>query len=383
MTVWARSVPPVCWFSSTLCFSTKLGLSVVFFLPELLCFACFTMRLYGMLLIIALVLAGNAAGSESQGFCDALDCFTDINEHDDIIFEDGNMTENSEKSSLPASLHDFSWSTISCFIYKSSLLNCSWSTHMLPADAQYSAFFHFCNSKSHDSPFDLNCSSNHEMERVECLGRISSSVSVTVQVNISIPNQWYITCKTFSEEDIEILDPPEITSATIKSKDLEINWLQPKSINSIESHCFEYELKINDETVSIGDKSHKNLTYTKKNIDLARSYSIQIRTRMFVCVTDGHWSDWSESKVVSPIENPYQLNVYVIASIAFVLPMILLAFLLVCKFQRLSEKLFPSIPSPSVKVKTLLDKEDFGLVLPPKLCGSEAEEGTEICQVTS
>ncbi|KAL7852676.1 hypothetical protein SRHO_G00184610 [Serrasalmus rhombeus] len=341
------------------------------------------MRLYGLLLIIALVLAGNADGSETEGFCYDQPCYAETNEHDVILFENGNMMETSENSNLPASLHDFSWSNISCFIYKTSLLNCSWSTHMLPADAQYSAFFHFCNNEPQDSPFHLNCSSNHEMERVECLGRINSSLSVTVQVNISIPSQWYITCKTFAEEDIEIFDPPEITSATIKSKDLEINWLLPKSINSVDSHCFQYELKINDETVTIPTQSHNNLTYTKKNIDLARSYSIQIRAKMVYCVSDGHWSDWSESKVVGPTENPYQLNVYVIASIAFVLPMILLAFLLVCKFQRLSEKLFPSIPSPSVKVKTLLEKEDFGLVIPPKPCGPEAEEGTEIFQVTS
>ncbi|KAL7845803.1 hypothetical protein AOLI_G00239950 [Acnodon oligacanthus] len=347
----------------------------------------FTMRLYGSLLIIALVLAGNATGSESQDFCTDLLCFVQTNEHDDIVFEkdsNGDMTETSEKSNLPASLRDFSWSNISCFIYKSSLLNCSWSTHMLPTDAKYSAFFHFCNDEPQGSPIHLNCSSNHEMERVECLGRINSSTSVTVQVNISIPSQWYITCKTFTEEDIEIFDPPEITSSTIKSKDLEINWLLPKSINSVESHCFEYELKINDEIVSISTHSNSNLTYTKKNIDLARSYSVQIRTKMVYCVSDGHWSDWSETKVVGPTENPYQLNVYVIASIAFVLPMILLAFLLVCKFQRLSEKLFPSIPSPSMKVKTLLEKEDFGLVMPPKWsCGPEAEEGTEIFQVTS
>ncbi|KAI4877126.1 hypothetical protein NFI96_026479 [Prochilodus magdalenae] len=185
------------------------------------------------------------------------------------------------------------------------------------------------------------------------------------------------------ENNIEILDPPKNISVIVNSTDLEINWLPTKSINSLPHDCFVYEIKINDEVVPFNDRYSEVLRYTKRNLDLTRSYSIQIRTKaVFQCVINGLWSEWSESKVINQVEKPYHLNIYVILSIAFVLPMILLAILLVCKIQRLSEKLLPVIPSPSTKVKMLLENNDFSQVMPPKQCGCEAEEGTEILQVT-
>ncbi|KAK3530401.1 hypothetical protein QTP86_024436 [Hemibagrus guttatus] len=81
--------------------------------------------------------------------------------------------------------------------------------------------------------------------------------------------------------------------------------------------------------------------------------------------------------VVNPLGDTYQLNAGVIASIVFVLPMILLAFLLVCKFQRLFDKLFPSIPNPSRNVQMILEKNYYNQDMPPKQC----EEGAEILEV--
>ncbi|XP_072513803.1 interleukin-5 receptor subunit alpha-like isoform X2 [Salminus brasiliensis] len=341
------------------------------------------MRLCGLLLIISLVLADTIvfANEILQSCIDELAC--DPFDHHSVHGRVGeNMTQNSEcgESSVPKSICDFSWTEISCHIYNSGLLNCSWSTHTLPENAQYSAYFHECKESDDNTTHELHCSTSREKGRVECHRQISISEQVMVLVNISVPHHWRILCKTFVQVNIEILEPPKNITAVIKSEALEIEWSPPTSFHNSGSHCFDYELKINNDTVMVTSNTFQ---YTKRNIDLTRSYSTKIRTKWNICADNQQWSDWSEIKVVGPTEKPYQLNIYVIVTIAFVLPMILLAFLLVCKFQRLSEKLFPSVPGPSVKVKMLLEKEDFTQVTPPKQGGFKVEEGTEILQVTS
>ncbi|MCI4393655.1 hypothetical protein PGIGA_G00160090 [Pangasianodon gigas] len=309
----------------------------------------FNMRLCGLLLTLSLVLA-DENGNDIHDSC-----------------EEGSTTvllkkdyENRINSSL---------SEISCFIYNVNLLSCSWSMDSLPEDAQYSASFH--TSKDHP----LNCISESSKKLVECQGHFEEiHEDLIVKVNISINDYWCIICQYYTPADIEKLDPPQNITTVTKSTNLEIQWLQPSSYFFKESKCFIYELKINNESVHLeGD-----LAYNKTNFDPTRSYTIQMRSKPEnSCSNTKYWSDWSKAVVVEPSGNIYKLNSGVIISIAFVLPMILLAFLLVCKFQRLFEKLFPSIPNPSKNVQMLLEKNDFNQVTPPK----QSEEGAEILEV--
>ncbi|KAF7689618.1 hypothetical protein HF521_012971 [Silurus meridionalis] len=175
---------------------------------------------------------------------------------------------------------------------------------------------------------------------------------------------------------IKKLDPPRNITALVHSGTLEIQWVWPESCCSQTDACFIYELKINNEI-----KNLKNdLVYKYANIKPTSRYTIQIRTKHDdACLNDNDiWSDWSKPVVIDPeISSTPALNASVIICIALVLPMILLAIILVCKLQRLTEKLFPSIPNPSKKVQILLEKEDFNQVTPKQI-----EETAEILEVS-
>ncbi|XP_066506089.1 interleukin-5 receptor subunit alpha-like [Hoplias malabaricus] len=342
------------------------------------------MKIYGVLFIVTLVLV-YVTGDECPETCFGIETPL-LREGAFIVYEkdaDGFSNRTCEIFDMLPGFGDYE-DNLTCSISKSSQISCSWITHALPKDAQHSASYQLRGYGYHSSIYHFSCSLNSEKQRVECYGQINASEYALVQVNISTSSHWLLICQLFQLGVIEILDPPEIGSVLINATELEIKWSLPKSSGSKDkSDCFEYELKINDEVIHI--LPNKNLTYTKQNIDLARSYIVQIRTKMhYSCHISEQWSDWSKAKVVNPVENPYKLNVHVILCIAFVLPMILLALLLLCKFQRLSDKLFPSIPSPSLKVKTLLEKGNF--IQDPTLkhpeAGYEVDYGTEILEVT-
>lgn len=307
------------------------------------------MRLCGLLLTLSVVLANE----------------------DDICYDcgEGQAVILNHETRINSSLTE-----IECFIHNVNLLSCNWSTDSLPEDAQYSASFQFC-STTEDHP--LNCTSESSQKLVECQSRVKMmdemGDSVAVKVNISINGYWNIFCQLYDLPKIEKLDAPENITTVIKSTNLEIQWSQPRSCCTQIPDCFIYEVKINDETVEVD-----MLAYNKTNFEPTRSYTIQVRVKLSdFCANTPDWSDWSEAVVVSQSRNIYHLNASVIASIAFVLPMILLAILLVCKFQRLFDKLFPSIPNPSKNVQMLLEKNEFNQVIPPK----QSEEGAEILQV--
>ncbi|XP_053472389.1 interleukin-5 receptor subunit alpha-like isoform X2 [Ictalurus furcatus] len=326
--------------------------------PESVTMPAFTMRLCGLLLTLSVVLA------YEKDICDICE-----EAQTSVILKNH---ENHINSSLPE---------IQCLIYNVNLLSCSWSTDSLAEDAQYSASFQFC-STTEDHP--LNCISGSLQKFVECQGQIKmidemDETDVAVKVNISINGYWYSICHVYDLAQIEKLDAPQNITTVIKSTNLEIQWLPPRSCCFQKQECFIYELKINNEKVE--DALKGMLAYNKTNFEPTRSYTIQIRVKQSkACASAQHWSDWSEAVVVSQSRNIYHLNASVIASIAFVLPMILLAIFLVCKFQRLFEKLFPSIPNPSKNVQMLLEKNEFNQVIPPKQIEG-AEEGAEILEV--
>ncbi|XP_060716838.1 interleukin-13 receptor subunit alpha-1-like [Tachysurus vachellii] len=313
------------------------------------------MRLCGLLMscLVSLVLA-DEDGSDRYDMCE-----------ENIVTVQTMDNDTDAKSSI---------SEIRCLIYNKTLLRCSWITDPLPEE--YFASYH--NNQDHP----LHCVINSSKKLVECQAEIKweeeeegiCSEELFVMVNITINGYWYIICQKYEAGNIESLNPPQNIRTSKKSKNLEIQWSQPKSFCSVLSKCFIYEMKINNELVQLEGVLEYNLT----NFVPTRSYTIQIRTKLTsFCVINGQWSDWTEPLVTVSSSSGADVNPVVIASIVFVLPMILLAFLLVCKFQRLFEKLFPSIPNPSKKVQKILEKNDFNQDTPTKQC----EEGAEVLEV--
>ncbi|XP_051559022.1 interleukin-5 receptor subunit alpha-like isoform X2 [Myxocyprinus asiaticus] len=254
---------------------------------------------------------------------------------------------------LPPTLHYFNFDNITCILDMKDQLNCSWNITGLPKNAQYSAYV-----VQENSNHQLNCSHNVANEAVECHGHnaFKHLEHVVVKVNVSIPKHWYVVGKEIHKGNIVKLDPPNNINISNRLNELEINWTIPEAeMYSKNTECYKYELQINDEVVPL---SEGQLSYSKKDIDLTRKYAIKMRVILSKhCFDAIYWSDWSNVLEVGPFEKVYQVNPWVI--IAFVLPMLLLSFLLICKCQRLTEKLFPPIPSPSVNVKKLLEKDNF------------------------
>ncbi|KAM9454305.1 interleukin-31 receptor subunit alpha-like [Clarias gariepinus] len=315
------------------------------------------MRLCGLLLALSLVLADDYDYEFTE--CDPEKCTNEIltNDH-----------ENHMNSSNSKNRFD-----IKCIIYNTNLLSCFWSIYEVPEDASYSASCQLCNTPEKH----WNCISEGSKKSFRQLEKEKVDDDLLVKVNVSINGYWYIICKYYSTSEIEKLEPPQNITTLIKSTNIEIQWMQPRSL-LFNTDCFDYELKINDELHTVTEVLKYNIT----NFEPTTKYIIIIRVRQKSWCGGREttpWSDWSQPVEVNPSNGTWELNVGVIAAIAFVLPMILLAFLLICKFQRLFEKVFPSIPNPSKNVQMLLEQNDFNQVIPPKQC----EEGTEILEVIS
>ncbi|XP_061083242.1 interleukin-5 receptor subunit alpha-like isoform X3 [Conger conger] len=165
------------------------------------------------------------------------------------------------------------------------------------------------------------------------------------------------------------LRPPQNISASVIEGKLHIKWDKPDP--TIRNDCFLYQLRINkdDEVTDL-----EGVTKAERSVDLRKSNFVEMRVTTTVhCVQNHIWSDWSAAVEV-PASERYldELNPLVVAAIALGIPMFLLAILLACRCHSRMEKLFP-VPSPSMKVKELLEKDNCIQVFPKYI-----EETTEV-----
>ncbi|XP_056612102.1 interleukin-5 receptor subunit alpha-like isoform X2 [Triplophysa dalaica] len=255
---------------------------------------------------------------------------------------------------LPSTLHEFNFERFTCIMNMTNHLHCFWSITNLPENAEYSADLTYKNSHQ-----ILSCFQIVEKQAVECHGHVMPEESgFMLKVNMSLPTLSYRIGKRFDRDDIVKLDPPDNIRISNDLTKIKINWTHTEEKGfSQNPSCFKYEIKINDEVVTLPDGQSY---YIKQDVDVMRKYAIQVRAKPTSNCGDAiHWSDWSSVLEVGPFEDKYHVNPWVITVIAFVLPMLLLAILLLCKCQRLPKKLFPPIPGPSVNVKNLLDEVDY------------------------
>ncbi|XP_061083239.1 uncharacterized protein LOC133117120 isoform X1 [Conger conger] len=192
---------------------------------------------------------------------------------------------------------------------------------------------------------------------------------VQLSINVSSENFWYIHYWAFQPSDLVKLRPPQNISASVIEGKLHIKWDKPDP--TIRNDCFLYQLRINkdDEVTDL-----EGVTKAERSVDLRKSNFVEMRVTTTVhCVQNHIWSDWSAAVEV-PASERYldELNPLVVAAIALGIPMFLLAILLACRCHSRMEKLFP-VPSPSMKVKELLEKDNCIQVFPKYI-----EETTEV-----
>ncbi|XP_076159411.1 interleukin-5 receptor subunit alpha-like [Alosa pseudoharengus] len=295
------------------------------------------------------------------------ECFYDMKELGISVYfsDNGIMTHNKshcfDKDS--PSLPDGLWLT-SCIVDKQNNLNFSWDSSDRPEHPQYSISYLFCG----EGQEVLERHKKHVQGPFYHTLIPDQTYHIILQLNVSYPDKWYIQTQKWEICNVEKLGPLQI-NATIQSNQLYLEWDLPKSTFTNNTKCFEYELKVNDE-VRIFEEL---LKYTEPNLDPTQKYKILMRVKTAShCCDSLFWSDWTVLDLDKSAEVPFHTSV--IIAIVLGLPMILLAILLLCKFQRVFDKLFPPVPGPSIKIKGLLEKDIISQIISHKC----VEEVTEV-----
>ncbi|XP_064167649.1 interleukin-5 receptor subunit alpha-like isoform X1 [Anguilla rostrata] len=266
---------------------------------------------------------------------------------------------------LPDGIGGFLVRDITCLL--TTELSCTWNALNEPQNAEYSVKIEqksmpttICNCDKTDGRV-TGCHGN-----IQYHGNIQDQVLI-LHINVSCVNFWYIHSRNFDPDDIVKFNPPQNISVSVISGNLHIKWDPPTLIRD---RCLRYQLRINKEDEPRNFSVDRS--YTVPNVDLSKSYFVQMRvTKSETCTENNIWSDWSAAvEVPSPQK---LLEPRVIVAIALGIPMFLLAVFLVFRCRSEMEKLFP-VPSPSMKVKQLLEKDDYIQVLPAKYI----EEVTEV-----
>ncbi|XP_073347632.1 uncharacterized protein [Pagrus major] len=266
---------------------------------------------------------------------------------------------------------DEEWAVLSdpknfpCYLYLTNIVNCSWSFPTLQKDTELFISISVCPN---------------EMEIESSEGRVGSKSFhlpepedlLILQFNISLHNNWAVYTYTYEISLHAILPPPANISASVKDGDLLVTWAAPPS--DVHTDCFEYQLDLGDQEIPKNIKS--KLSYTEQNADPSRTYRVRMRTRMLPDCEDNHeWSEWSQVVMIEPSN---KLNILVIVSISLGIPMILLAVLLLVRYQRVSKVLFPPIPRPPPKYIHFLEKNDTFNIFLPAPSAEPMEEITEV-----
>ncbi|XP_053186380.1 granulocyte-macrophage colony-stimulating factor receptor subunit alpha-like [Scomber japonicus] len=245
----------------------------------------------------------------------------------------------------------------SCVHRPTNTLNCSWSFQALQEDTQLSVSLSICDDETEKSLRHLSD------ERVGSESMVLPDykyLTVILIFNVSLNDMWKVYSYTYDSDTLEVLSPPPFISASINNGSLLVNWTEPLSQTNIYPHCFEYQLDIGDQEKHI--HLPDTLSYTKLNADADPQFTYRVRIRARVkqktCSGSSQWSDWSSTvKVGQPVAG-YDFSILVVLSISLGIPMILLAVVLLVRYQRVTKVLFPPIPHPPSKYKNFLEKND-------------------------
>lgn len=260
--------------------------------------------------------------------------------------------------------------TFPCLLYPTNELNCTWSFHTLQNDTQVFVTISVCDGQRTvftDSSEERVSSHSLRTDDYE-------NLSVNLLFNITLHNNWTAYAYTYSKYSLEVLSPPQILSASAKDDILSVTWREPQSRDGAKA-CFQYQLDLGDQ-----DRPKdlmEQLSYKGPNADPSRTYRVRVRTKFQdICRANSHWSEWSHIATVE--QSVYKLNTLVIVSISLGIPMILLAVVLLVRYQRVSKVLFPPIPRPPQKYINFLQKIETFNVIRPAVSAEPEEEITVV-----
>ncbi|KAG7524826.1 hypothetical protein JOB18_017393 [Solea senegalensis] len=260
--------------------------------------------------------------------------------------------------------------TFICLLYPTYLLNCSWSFLTEEEDTQLSVTISICDGNT-----PVQSPSYSSVERVgsrTLTQQQLNNLQVVLQFNMSWPDKWKVYSYKYDSQMLEFLPPPTNVSATVTNGSLVVKWALPHD----QSHpmCFEYQLDLGDQEAPrhLGAQ----LSYTELSADPTHTYRVRIRMRRNSgCIGSAQWGEWSPTVTV---EQPCRLNILLMVTLSFGIPMILLAVLLLMRQQRLSTLLFPPIPRPPSKYMHFLEKSDTFSFPYPALPSKTEEEITKV-----
>lgn len=259
-----------------------------------------------------------------------------------------------------------------CYLFPKNVVNCSWTFPALQEGIEIFVSISVCDEET-------------EIESSKSQGRNGSKLFhvpeyedlyVILQFNISLHNKSAVYAYTYHMESHVVLSPPDNISVSVKDGDLSVSWTLPSSKDTEAPECFEYELDLGNQESP--KTVQYELFYTGQNADPSRTYRVRVRTRMVPdCQDNSHWSDWSHVVTIEPTN---KVNLLVIVLISLGIPMILLAVLLLVRYQRVSiiKILFPPIPRPPPKYIHFLEKHDTFNIFLPAPSMEPVEEITEV-----
>ncbi|XP_034095725.1 uncharacterized protein LOC117562059 isoform X2 [Gymnodraco acuticeps] len=217
---------------------------------------------------------------------------------------------------------------LTCVLYPTNILNCSWSFNTVQQDTQLFVNISICaGNKSVQSP-DL---SSEEKVGSRSLALHDHKMSYLIlHFNVTLRDNWTVYNSKYDLGMLEVLSPPQNISASIKDGGLLVTWGLPHSRAdpNLNPDCFEYQLDMGDQETP--KKFSDQLSYREPNVDPSSTYRVTMRTRKGeYCAVFSQWSEWSHAVTVEQSK----LNNLVIVSISLGIPMILLAVLLLLRHQ--------------------------------------------------
>ncbi|XP_033946129.1 interleukin-13 receptor subunit alpha-1-like isoform X1 [Pseudochaenichthys georgianus] len=264
---------------------------------------------------------------------------------------------------------------LTCVLYPTNILNCSWSFNTVQQDTQLFVNISICaGNKSVQSP-DL---SSEEKVGSRSLALHDHKMShLILHFNFTLRDEWTVYVSKYDLNMLEVLSPPQNISASIKDGGLLVTWGAAHSRADTDPYCFEYQLDMGDQETP--KQFSDQLSYREPHVDPSSTYRVTMRTRKAnYCVDFSQWSEWSHAVSVHAAVEQSTLNNLVIVSISLGLPLILLAVLLLLRHQRLSRVLFPPIPRPPQKYKHFLQTNDSSKFFQPTQSAEPAQEITEV-----
>lgn len=256
-------------------------------------------------------------------------------------------------SSLNDEIKDINEKDFKCLLYPTNSLNCSWSFQSLEKEAEVSVYTRICE---HNRTAETQVSGGKEGSSKILIQR-DKDLYVLLLFNVSLRDRWTVYSYKYDTTPLEVLSPPPNITTSFTDSGLLVTWGLPSCRTYCAPRCLEYDLSLGDQASSIVLK--ESLSYTEPNVDLSRSYTVKLRTRIgHTCSGSQHWSDWSQPVTIQAKHSTFKLNLLVIVAISLGIPMILLALLLLVRYQSVSKLLFPPIPCPPPKYLHILENND-------------------------